>query len=128
MKWINQEDELPEQEVPVLIYIMCSGRKQILMGAYSEDEHGKVWYDYQTEDDFEDKPLFWQHLPEEPKEDLLSIHSVVNSNCDKKPKKCKHKYGLFTHINNGQNLMFKCKKCKRDMTYEQLQIERKERK
>jgi len=58
----------------------------------------------------------------------LSIHSVVNSNCDKKPKKCKHKYGLFTYINNGQNLMFKCKKCKRDMTYEQLQIERKERK
>lgn len=58
----------------------------------------------------------------------LPIHSVVNSNCDKKPKKCKHKYGLFTQINNGRNLMFKCKKCKRDMTYKQLQIERKERK
>lgn len=57
----------------------------------------------------------------------LSIHSVVNSNCDSKPKKCKHKYGLFTHINNGNNLMFKCEKCKRDMTYEQLQIERKEK-
>lgn len=61
------------------------------------------------------------------KEQLL-LYSVVNSNCDKKPKKCKHKYGLFTHINNGRNLMFKCKKCKKDMTYKQLQIERKERK
>ncbi len=128
MKWIKLESELPEQEVPVLLYIDCSGRKQIVIGAYLEDEHGTVFYDYQTDEDFENEPLFWQHLPDEPKEDLLSIHGVVNSNCDKKQKKCKHKYGLFTHINNGQNLMFKCKKCKRDMTYKQLQIERKQKK
>ncbi len=79
MKWIKLESELPEQETPVLLYIESAGRMQILMGAYFEDEHGSVWYDYQTEEDFEEEPLFWQHLPDEPKEDLLSIHSVVES-------------------------------------------------
>lgn len=78
MKWIELESKLPEQEVPVLLYIDCSGRKQIVIGAYLEDEHGSVFYDYQTDEDFENEPLFWQHLPDEPKEDLLSIHVVTH--------------------------------------------------
>ena len=43
MKWIKLESELPEQEVPVLLYIDCCGRKQILMGNSDVTEE---WNEY----------------------------------------------------------------------------------
>ena len=68
-KWISIEDYLPEQETPVLIYIISGGAPQILIGAYVEQkgENYNCWYDWQSDDTFDDEPTFWQALPHPPK-------------------------------------------------------------
>ncbi len=68
-KWISVDDYMPKQETPVLIYIISGGVSQILMGAYVEQkgESYNCWYDYQSDDTFDNEATFWQPLPCPPR-------------------------------------------------------------
>jgi hypothetical protein len=67
MEWIKLTDRLPNEEEPVLVYVMCGGLMQILIGAYIEKEESIDWYDWSDDETFYEEPLYWQPLPKAPK-------------------------------------------------------------